>query len=312
MSSVSQNIASTSVLRCLDIGGSKIVAADVSRELNIEVIARVPTPVNSFVDFSDQLSALCPDGKQPVGIAIAGVIHPATGIVISANIPCINRRNLAYDLSKRLARPVFLINDANAFALAEATIGQAAGRSMVFAAILGTGIGGAVVLNGRVIVGSDGTAGEWGHGPASTMRTGARLPKLKCNCGQLGCVDTLGGARGLERLYQHVTGAMASSHAILNHWNQGDTAAARVMDVYLDIVGGALANIVNTLSPCTVPVGGGLASNSDLVSALDKEVRTRSLGYRKSSLLYPALSGPEQAVIGAAIHTRQKNHARNA
>ncbi|MGQ7846232.1 ROK family protein [Granulosicoccus sp. 3-233] len=291
---------------CFDIGGSKIVAAHVDDQGRIEERGRRATPVDDPSRFFKALKALCPEGDEAVGIAIAGVIEPQSGQLTSANIPGISGLRLAEELQVRLRRPVFLLNDADAFALAEARWGAASGHASVMAIILGTGVGGAIVLNGRLHVGQAGLSGEWGHGPASAMRTGESLPILTCLCGQTGCVDTLGGARGLERLYLHAYRTSLDSVSIVNAWQSGDAMATRIVDLWLDIVGGALAAAVNLIGPSVVPVGGGLARSQELISALDQEVRRRSLVRQETSLLYPTASGPEQGLAGAAWMVQQR------
>lgn len=291
-------------VRCFDIGGSKIVAADVNAAGNIDELARTPTPVNSFSEFTGALVEHCPTDSQPIGISIAGIIDPQSNVVKSANIPCISDRRLANELSVQLARPVHIINDANAFALAESSYGKAATHGIVLAIILGTGVGGGIVINGQVLSGQDGTAGEWGHGPACAVRTSTALPIIRCNCGQRGCIDTLGSARGLERLYQHLTNTTLDSFAILQAWENNEPESGKAVDVWLDVVGGALANTVNTIGPSKVAVGGGLANNARLIKALDNEVAERRLATQSTPLLYPAVNGPEQGLLGAAIHLR--------
>jgi N-acetylglucosamine kinase len=288
-----------------DIGGTKIAAARVGADLAAAEIGRVPTPSRDYEAFCGAIADLAGPGDEPLGISIAGVIDPRDGRLAVANIPCADGKPLAADLETRLDRRVRVLNDAKAFALAEATVGQGKGHTSVFAVIIGTGIGGAFVLNGRLVMGSTGSAGEWGHGPAAAARTGATLPNVRCGCGQPGCVDTLGGARGLERLHHHLSGIEADSPAILAAWQQGEPAAVRTLDVYLDVVGGALANTVNILDPDIVPIGGGLARNRALIAAIDAEVRARTLGRRETALCVPTETGPEKGLIGAALHVSE-------
>lgn len=295
-------------IRCFDIGGSKIVAADVSACGQVQVHARMATPTDNFDQFTQSLADLCSENGEPISISIAGVIDPATGRITSANIPCINDRVLATELSTKLGRSVCLINDANAFALAEAKFGQAKNHKIVLAIILGTGVGGAIVINGRLLTGDDGNAGEWAHSPASAMRTNSTLPVVRCNCGQQSCLDTLGGARGLERIYKHLFDDSKDSHRIIQHWLDGEANARQAIDVWLDVVGGSLAGVVNLLSPSIIAVGGGLAGSSPLISALDKEVDKRRLVRKKTALLYSAVSGPEQGLVGAALHLLSTNN----
>jgi N-acetylglucosamine kinase len=307
--------ADAKAVRCFDIGGSKIVAADVSATGKIDELSRVNTPINDFDKFCQSLALLCAADSSPISISMAGVTHPVTAKLKSANVPCVSGRALSDELSAYLERPVYVINDANAFALAEARLGQAKAHAVVMAVILGTGIGGGIVVNGDILSGADGTAGEWGHSAASAVRTGVELPKFMCNCGQLACVDTLGGARGLERLYRHFRSRSpdpiaatdgADSHSIIMAWLNEEALAVHVIDVWLDVVGSALAAAVNLLGTSIVAVGGGLANSKPLIRALDIEVRTRCLASFQEPLLYSAVSGPEQGLVGAAIHARSQ------
>lgn len=288
-----------------DIGGTKIAAARVGADMTASEIGRVPTPIRDYDAFCTAIADLAGPGDEPIGISIAGVVDPRYGRLTVANIPCADGRPLAGDLEARLGRRVRVLNDAKAFALAEATTGLGKGHASVFAVIVGTGVGGAFVLNGRLVMGATGSAGEWGHGPAAATRTGTALPVVRCGCGQPGCVDTLGGARGLERLHRHLSDIEADSPAILAAWQQGEPDAVRTLDVYLDVVGGALANTVNILDPDIVPIGGGLARNPALIAAIDAEVRARTLGRRATALCVPTEAGPEKGLVGAALHVSE-------
>ncbi len=293
------------MVTAFDIGGTKIAAARVAPDGAADEIGRVPTPVRDYDAFCAAIGELAGPGDEPIGISIAGVIDPRDGRLTVANIPCADGKPLAADLEVRLNRRVRVLNDAKAFGLAEATLGLGKGKALVLAVIIGTGVGGAFVLNGRLVMGATGSAGEWGHGPASATRTGANLPNIRCGCGQPGCVDTLGGARGLERLHRHLSGVEATSPDILAAWQQGEPEAVRTLDVYLDVVGGALANTVNILDPDIVPIGGGLARNRALITAIDAEVRARTLGRRPEVLCVPTETGPEKGLIGAALYASE-------
>ncbi len=290
--------------RCFDIGGTKIVCADVSECGAISEIARVSTPTSSYPAFVSALSSLCNDknGTGSIGISIAGTVNANTQVINSVNIPCISGKALSGQLSEALNTDVYVINDANAFGLAQAQFGKARNHDVVLALILGTGVGGSIIINGHVINGEHGTAGEWGHGPASAARTDFALPAALCECGQPKCIDVLGSARGIELLYQQLTSLHCECPQIIDMWQSGDAVAAQVVDVWLDVVGGALANIVNFLEPSIVAVGGGLANATSLISALDTEVSERRITPNQPGLLYSATSGPEQGLLGAALH----------
>ncbi|PZO78176.1 MAG: N-acetylglucosamine kinase [Mesorhizobium amorphae] len=294
------------MIACFDIGGSAIKAALARTPSEIEVVGTLPTPLDSFDAFSDALSSLLPPeagAKSPVAVAIAGVVDPASGRIKVANIPCLDGRPLAAELGEKLGRPVVVANDADCFALAEATQGAGRGKRIVFGAILGTGVGGGLVIDGRLLQGAGGFAGEWGHGPISATRAGnppADIPRLSCPCGQTGCLDTLGGARGLERLHAHLCGETLSSKAILDAWEAGEPHAARTVDVYVDLVAGPLAMVINVVGAEIVPVGGGLSNARALVARLNEAVRARILRQTDGPLLVPAECRIEPGLIGAA------------
>ncbi len=292
------------MISAFDIGGSKIAAAGVSDSLELTGISTVPTPTENYPALLETMEGAVSPDAAVVGVSIAGLVNETRGTVRAANIPCLAGRSLATDLNRRTGRPVHLINDAKAFALAEAHCGAAAGRSSVFAVILGTGFGGAIVLDGKILPGASGIAGEWAHSPASAMRTGTVLPRWRCGCGQMGCTDVYGGARGLERLFGHLTGRTASSFDILGAWQRGEPEALETIDLYLDVLGGALAGTINLLDPDIVVLGGGLSGDLALVTAIGQEVRARILGADSPPEFAVAQAGQYGALLGAAVYVR--------
>ncbi|OLP55043.1 N-acetylglucosamine kinase [Rhizobium rhizosphaerae] len=306
------------MIACFDIGGSAIKAAYAAAPDRLTIGARVPTPLDSFDGFADAIAGLCrahPGAIAAISISIAGVVDPRNGRLTCANIPCINGRTIAADLSARLGLPVFIANDADCFALAEALLGAGAGHDNVFGVILGTGVGGALVIDGRIVTGAGGFAGEWGHGQALATEVGEpprRIGHFACGCGQKGCVDTLGGARGLERLHGALGGAPADSHAILAAWRAGDGEAARTIDAYLELVAPPLALTLNITGASIVPVGGGLANAWDLMEALDAAVRARVLRQVDHPLLVRAALSTEPGLTGAALLGFQELAARSS
>ncbi|KQQ90284.1 ROK family protein [Aureimonas sp. Leaf324] len=296
------------MIACFDIGGSAIKAARAASPAELTVLGSRPTPLDDFDAFAGTLATMIEEADLPEGapaaLSITGVVDPATGRIKVANIPCIDGRALAGDLAVRLARPVTVANDADCFALAEAMEGAGAGRRVVFGAILGTGVGGGLVIDGRLLQGAGGFAGEWGHGPIAANRAGTppvEVPRLPCGCGQTGCVDTVGGARGLERLHRHLHGAERTSREITDGWIAGDAAAARTIDVWTDLVADPLALVVNIVGADVVPVGGGLSNVHALVERLDAVVRARILRRTQAPLVVPARCHHEPGLIGAAI-----------
>jgi N-acetylglucosamine kinase len=293
------------MITCFDIGGSAIKCAVATADGRIGELQRVPTPTHDFAAFTATLQALISAGGPSHGIAIsiAGVVDRADGRIKCANIPCIDGRALASDLAHALALPVWIINDADSFALAEAQAGAGRGHANVFGLILGTGVGGGLVIGGRLIGGPGGFAGEWGHGPVAAQFAGTpprAIPRFPCGCGQTGCLDTVGGARGLERLHLTLHQQSLDSRAIIDAWQAGDANAARTIDCFIDLLRGPLAMLVNTLGASILPAGGGLANSAPLIARLDQAVRAAILRKTEAPIIVPGQSGAEPGLIGAA------------
>jgi N-acetylglucosamine kinase len=239
-----------------------------------------------------------------VSISIAGVVDPANGRIKVANIPCIDGTRLQTALQARFGLPFLIANDADCFALAEATLGAGKGEEAVFGIILGTGVGGGLVVNGRIVRGAGGFAGEWGHGPVLPAWIGdppRRAPFFKCGCGQTGCVDTVGGARGLQRIHRHLHGVELESTQIVDNWRGGGTAEAQTLELYANLVSGPLAMVVNTVGANVIPAGGGLSNAPDVLALLDGAVREKILQKRTGPLIVQAECKVEPGLIGAAI-----------
>ncbi|OLP58221.1 N-acetylglucosamine kinase [Xaviernesmea oryzae] len=295
------------MIGCFDIGGSAIKAAYAVAPDALTNGARVATPLDDFAAFAAAIRQLCGNEQglvEAVSISIAGVVDPQTGRLKCANIPCIDGRAISRDLEAAIGLPVFIANDADCFALAEATVGAAAGHRNVFGVILGTGVGGGLVVDGRIVTGAGGFSGEWGHGQALATEIGTpprRIGHFACGCGQKGCVDTIGGARGLERLHLTLSGQALDSHAILSAWRDGEASAAQTVAAYLELVAPPLALTLNITGSSIVPVGGGLANAWDLIEALDAAVRSRVLRRVEGPLLVKAALTSEPGLTGAAI-----------
>ena len=174
----------------------------------------------------------------------------------------------------------------------------------MFSTILGTGVGGALVVDGKLINSSGGFAGEWGHGPVAATRAGnppLDLPRFPCGCGLEGCLDAICSARGMEKLHRHLTGKALSAEEIVECWQAGEADAARTMDIYIDMLSGPLAMIVNVTGATIVPVGGGLSNAPALLNALDQAVRARILRRFSRPLVVQAQCQIEPGLIGAAV-----------
>ncbi|MDJ0278687.1 ROK family protein [Sphingomonas sp. 2R-10] len=289
---------------CADVGGSFVDIAAFDERGAIGWRAKRPTPVGDWAAFvalfADALRAV-PCAR--VSIATAGLVDPANGIVTTANIACIHGRTLADDLAAALGIPVRVVNDADAFVLAEATLGVAQGHDRVFGIILGTGVGGGLVEHGRIVGGRGGLGGEWGHGPVvqSSRVAPDAMPVFACGCGRRGCLDTIGSARGIERLHAFLHGHPADSIAITRGAAAGEPRAVATVDYWCDLVGGPLAMLLHALSATIVPVGGGLANAGGLIAALDARVRANLLAPTTTPIVVPGRLGEDAGLIGAFV-----------
>ena len=187
---------------------------------------------------------------------------------------------------------------------AEVAVGAGRGHRIVFGIILGTGVGGGLVIDGKLINAEGGFAGEWGHGPVAATHAGTppvAIPSFPCGCGQVGCVDTVGAARGMERLHKHLHGADLPSTAIVAAWLSGDADAARTIDCFVDLVASPLALVLNVVGASIVPLGGGLANALPLIERLDAAVRSRILRHADKAIVVPGQCTLEPGLIGAGI-----------
>ena len=292
----------------LDIGGSAIKGAVAASPTALTPLGRVATPPDDFDAFAGAIAVMTAGAPTPahtpIAIAITGVIDPDTGVIKCANIPCVDGRHLGRELTDRLSRQVLIANDADCFALAEAVEGAGRGHHIVFGAILGSGVGGGLVIDGRIVTGPGGFAGEWGHGPVAATLAGsppASIPHFQCGCGLKGCVNTIGGARGTELLHKHLHGIDLPSTAIVAAWIAGDPQASRTISCQIDLLAGPLALAINIVGAGMVPVGGGLAQAPQFIARLDAEVRQRMLRRLETPLVVPGKLTMDPGLVGAAI-----------
>lgn len=289
---------------CADVGGSFIDIAAFDDDARIVWRRKTPTPVSDWAAFvaafADAVQAV---PTTIVSIATAGLVDPAGGRVTSANIPCIDGRMLARDLGAALGVAVRVVNDADAFVLAEATLGAAQGHDRVFGIILGTGVGGGLVERGRIVSGAGGIGGEWGHGQVihASPRAPGAMPVFACGCGRHGCLDTIGSARGLERLHHFLHGVEADSIAITEGSDAGDARAAATVAYFCDLIGGPIAMLLHAVSATIVPVGGGLSNATGLIAALDARVRANLLTPVTTPVVVAGRLGDEAGLVGAFV-----------
>ena len=247
----------------IDLGGTKIEAIALSPAGEEIARRRVPTP-RDYLASLDAVTSLVGElerdaGRATVGVGIPGTIVPRTGLVKNANSTWLNGRPLGRDLEQRLGRPVRLMNDANCFALSEATDGAAAGAHVVFGVILGTGVGGGIVVDGRCLPGANLIAGEWGHNPLPWPGP-EELPGPSCYCGKRGCIETWLSGPGFEHDHAGQTGRTLSGREIVQAATSGDPDATATLARYHDRLGRSLASLINVLDPDVVVLGGGMSN----------------------------------------------------
>jgi fructokinase len=289
----------------IDLGGTKIEGVALGDDGTVRHRLRVPTPPG-YDPTLDALTALVHDLERAagatgsVGIGIPGTIVPATGLVKNANSTWLNDRPLARDLEARLARPVRAMNDANCFALSEATDGAGAGAPVVFGVILGTGVGGGIVVDGRCLVGANQIAGEWGHDPLP-WPTPDEYPGTPCYCGRRGCIEAYLSGPGLARDHREHTGRDWTTHHIVRAATvEHDAGARAALARYHDRLARALAAVINVLDPDVVVLGGGMSNLPALADAVRAALPPHVFSDTIATRIVPTQPGDSSGVRGAA------------
>jgi fructokinase len=289
----------------VDLGGSKIEVAALNASGRVIFRKRRPTPRRDYVA---TLEAICEQvaaadqaigASPPVGIGIPGAISPATGLVKNANSTWLNGRPFDRDLKERLERPVRVANDANCFAISEATDGAAAGMSPVFGAILGTGAGGGIVVDGRLLNGADAIAGEWGHTPLPSPADDER-PGERCWCGKFGCLETWLSGPAFMREHEKSTGRHWTPAEIARAADLGDAGAEAALARYEDRLARGLAVVINLIDPAAIVLGGGLSKLTRLYRRVPTLLEPLVFSDRLAARLLPPLHGDSSGVRGAA------------
>ncbi len=298
----------------IDLGGTKIeglALADDGRELDrrrtaaprgnydtsVRAIAELVTSIESAVTPACRDQA--PSARSRVGIGIPGAISPATGLIKNANSTWLNGRPLADDLSQAIGRPVRLANDANCFALSEATDGAAAGAAVVFGVIIGTGTGGGLVVNGRLVTGANAIAGEWGHNPLPAPAADER-PGPPCYCDRFGCIETFLSGPALARDYIALGGEDLTATEVAARADRGEVRAMSCLERYERRFARAIASIINVVDPDVIVLGGGLSNITRLYERVPALWGAHVFSDRVDTRLVRAKHGDASGVRGAA------------
>jgi fructokinase len=289
----------------IDLGGTKIAGIALLPGDRVAAELRISAPRG---DYSATLGAICKlvqdleaetGLRGTVGVGMPGSLSPATGLVQNANSTWLNGRPFDRDLSQSVGRRVRFANDANCFALSEATDGAAAGARSVFGVILGTGCGGGIVFNGRLIDGPHGISGEWGHNPLPWPQP-HEYDATRCWCGRSGCLETWVAGPALEADHLRHTGSALSSPDIAKRAAAGDADAQATLDRHASRLARGLAHVINLIDPEIIVLGGGLSQLQHLYNVLPKLIAPLVLADAAHIDIRPPKWGDASGVRGAA------------
>jgi len=288
----------------VDFGGTKIEAAALDSSGGFLARLRTPTPgdydaaIREVCDLIMKVEQEAGEGGT-VGIGMPGSPSPRDGLIRNANTTFLNGRPFQRDLEQALGRPVRLANDANCLTLSEAFDGAAAGSGSAFGVIIGTGVGGGFVVDGRIVEGSNGLGGELGHVPLPWMDEG-EFPGPVCWCGQRGCLETLVSGTGLRLDHARRTGTTLEAPAVIAAAQAGDHDAVVTLDAYVSRLGRALALIVNIVDPEVFVLGGGMSNVDEIYDRLPAVIVAHVFGGVWRGRIVRARWGDSSGVRGAA------------
>lgn len=289
----------------IDLGGTKIEAIALDEHDRILFRERIPTPAGDYASILQAIAALVRKVESTtgqtgtVGIATPGALSQATGLLKNSNSVCLNGKPLADDLVAALSRPIRLANDANCFALSEAHDGAGREASIVFGVILGTGVGGGIVVRGQLLSGANAIAGEWGHNPLP-WPAADEMRGPPCYCGRQGCIETYLSGPGMARDHVAYGGEPLSASEIVALADDGDDQAIATVSRYENRLARALAHVLNILDPDIVVLGGGLSNISRLYGNVPKLWGRFIFSNDIQTRLVKNLHGDSSGVRGAA------------
>lgn len=294
----------------LDYGGTKIEGVVLDGDGSERARARVPTPrddydggIRAIAGLMAELETAAGGRVERVGIGVPGSVDRATGIVSKGNSTWLHGRDLRGDLAAALDRPVRIANDANCFALSEAVDGAGEGAQVVFGVIVGSGVGGGIVVHGRIVEGVNAIAGEWGHVPLPTPSDDER-PGPLCSCGIPGHVESWLSGRNFAADYARAVGLPVedapTAPEIVALAAAGNADAEAALGRYEDRLGRSLAMIVNILDPDVIVLGGGMSNVRRLYDHVPGLIRPHVFGDRFNTLLVQNRHGDSSGVRGAA------------
>jgi len=289
----------------VDVGGTKleIIALDAAGQVLLR--QRRPSPSQRYADMLDGIVSLVQEAEATlgqrgtVGLGIPGTLSPDHGRVKNANSVCLIGQDLRGDLERCLDRPVRIANDADCFAWSEYCDGAGQGAASLFGVILGTGVGGGLVINGGLVSGPNAIAGEWGHNPLPWPQdAGEQAPA--CYCGKQGCIETWLSGPGLARTYREHTGQALDTAQMAHAAARGDSAAEACLADYVDRLSRALATVINIVDPAVIVLGGGVSNLDRLYREVPQRWGRYVFSDRVNTRLSRARHGDSSGVRGAA------------
>lgn len=296
----------------IDLGGTKTEVILMSHQGSESFAGReyfrkrVPTPQGDYQATLQTIQSLVLEAESqagvsglPVGIGIPGSVSGITGRIKNGNSTWLNGQPMQDDLRALLQRPVILTNDANCLALSEATDGAGKDYNLVFAAILGTGCGAGISVNGRVLNGPNGVAGEWGHNPLAWTDQ-QELKQRPCFCGRNGCNETFLSGTGLSLTHKLLTSKALPAIEIATNAGQGDRAAAESLNQYLEHLARGLGAVINLLDPDVIVLGGGMSNVEPIYQELPRRLPKHVFGGECGTPIVRAAHGDSSGVRGAA------------
>ncbi len=289
----------------VDLGGTKTELIALADDGTVRLRRRMPTPAGDYAATVALIAAMVAQAeaelatRASVGIGTPGSVSPVSGLMRNANSTCLNGRPLKQDLEAALGREIRIANDANCFALSEAVDGAGQGGAVVFGVILGTGVGGGVVVNGQVLNGANGIAGEWGHNPLPPGEDSEGVAPA-CYCGRRGCVETWLSGPALAAEHLRVNGDALTPEALVGRAAAGDAACEATLLRYETRLARALAGVINLLDPDVIVLGGGLSSLDRLYRNVPLRWTPHVFSDAIATRLRPPLHGDSSGVRGAA------------
>ncbi|PHQ71309.1 MAG: fructokinase [Sneathiella sp.] len=289
----------------VDLGGTKMEAIALSDDGEKIARRRIPTPRGAYFPIAEAIRDLVLDIEREagatgsVGVGIPGAVSRNSGLIKNANTTELIGQPLREDLQDLLKRPIRLANDANCFVLSEATDGAAQGSNLVFGIILGTGVGGGIVIDGKVVEGPNAITGEWGHTPLP-WATETEHPGLDCYCGKKGCIETLLSGSGLSQSHATAGNASLTPKEIVALADVGDASALKTLCVYEHRLAKALTGVINILDPDIIVVGGGLSNITRLYQNIPTLWQEYAFSDSIETQFVKARHGDSSGVRGAA------------